>query len=80
MANVYVDVDLDDFDEDDLIKHLESNGWRVIPEKATKALDVGESYMESFVNPANLNDEMKRDLLCKAYKNYTLDQLEAFLK
>lgn len=43
-VQVYVDVELDDFDTDDLIKELEDRGYAVIKGAKAEAADVGESF------------------------------------
>lgn len=43
-VNIDVDVDLDDFDTDDLIEELENRGYTVIKGAKAEAADVGESF------------------------------------
>jgi hypothetical protein len=43
-VQVYVDVDLDDFDTEDLIEELEGRGYAVVQTAKGEAADIGESF------------------------------------
>lgn len=79
MAYTTIQIDLDDIDEADMIKHLEGEGYIVeSDEKRTSKipLTISNSDFDRFRSPVNINDQMKVEILAKAFCGYSLEELE----
>ena len=78
-----IEVNLSDFNNDDIIEYVIDNIDSFRPrhiEKLADAMDYEPPHEFDFIDMDNLADTMKLEFIAEIWKKYTLEQLEEKLK
>lgn len=80
MASILIDVDLDEFDTDDLIEELSDRKKRLSESQKKEIAEIVNNVYQPKLGINTMKDEMKMEYFLEHFAKITLEDLESLIK